>query len=64
MMGSTIWLGVTIVFDVLLAGFVTALLQAKVQRFHPVASVVSIDLTGQEHIPERDVMSTVRVVAG
>lgn len=62
--GSTIWLGVTVVFDVLLAGFVTALLQAKVDRFKPVASVVPIDLATQERIPEIEVMRTVRIVAG
>lgn len=62
--GSTLWLGATIVFDVLLAGFVTALLQAKAERYVPKASVVSIDLSGQEHLPEVDVMSTVRIVAG
>ena len=62
--GSTIWLGVTIVFDVALAGFVTALLQAKVDRFKPVASVVSIDLATQERVSEVEVMPTVRIVAG
>lgn len=62
--GSTVWLGITILFDVLLAGFVTALLQAKVTRFQPVATVVSIDLTGQEQLAEPEVMRTVRIVAG
>lgn len=62
--GSTIWLGVTILFDVLLAGFVTALLQAKVDRFKPVASVIPIDLGTPAHVPEADVMRTVRIVAG
>ena len=62
--GSTVWLGVTIVFDVLLAVFVTALLQAKAVRFQPVASVVSIDLTGQDRSVEPEAMGTVRIVAG
>ena len=68
MTGSTLWLGATIVFDILLAGFVTALLQAKVDRFQPVGTVVSIDLTGQEERQEElghtDAMRTVRIVAG
>jgi len=62
--GSTLWLGVTIMFDILLAGFVTALLQAKVARFTPVASVVPIDLAGPEPSAEIEVMGTVRIVAG
>ncbi len=62
--GSTLWLGVTIFFDVLLAGFVTALLQAKVARFEPVGNVVPIDLTGQEEFGHAEVMRTVRIVAG
>lgn len=60
--GSTVWLGVTIVFDVLLAGFVTALLQAKAARFQPVAPVVSIDLNGQEAITEVEVIPSIRIV--
>lgn len=62
--GSTIWLGVTIVFDVLLAGFVTALLQARAAKFAPVASVVPIDSGSRELVPEVEVMPTVRIVAG
>jgi ferric-dicitrate binding protein FerR (iron transport regulator) len=62
--GSTIWLGVTIVFDVLLAGFVTALLQARAAKFAPVASVVPIDAGSREPLPEIEVMPTVRIVAG
>ena len=63
MTGSTVWLGVTIVFDVLLAGFVTALLQAKAERFQTVAPVISIDLTGQEDITEVEVIpSSIRIV--
>ena len=60
--GSTFWLGVTIVFDILLAGFVTALLQARVARFAPVASVVSIEPGSREELSET--MRTVRIVAG
>jgi hypothetical protein len=60
--GSTIWLGVTIVFDVLLAGFVTALLQARSAKFTPVASVVSIEPGSREELSEG--MRTVRIVAG
>ena len=60
--GSTMWLGVTIVFDILLAGFVTALLQAKAARFQPVAPVVSIDLTGEEELTEVEVIPTIRIV--
>lgn len=63
MTGSMLWLGVTIVFDILLAGFVTALLQAKAARFRPVASVVPIDLTGPiPEIPELEVVPTIRIV--
>jgi hypothetical protein len=40
--GNALWLGVTIVFDILLAGFVTALLQAKAARFRTVAPVVEL----------------------
>jgi hypothetical protein len=60
--GSTIWLGVTIAFDVLLAGFVTALLQAGSAKFTPVASVVSIGPGSREEPSEG--MRTVRIVAG
>ena len=59
--GSSLWLGVTIVFDILLAGFVTALLQAKAARFQPVAPVVSIDLTATEEITEVEVIPTIRI---
>ena len=63
--GSTIWLGVTIVFDILLAGFVTALLQARAARFAPVAPVVPIESGGQqEDLNEIEVIRTVRIVAG
>ena len=61
--GSTIWLGVTIVFDVMLAGFVTALLQAKAARFEETGTVVSIDLTGgQEELTEVEVVPAIRIV--
>ena len=62
--GSTVWLGVTIVFDVLLAGFVTALLQVKAARFQEVAPVVSIDLTKPEELTEVEVVPTrtIRIV--
>ena len=62
--GSAIWLGVTIVFDVLLAAFVTALLQAKAARFAPVAPVVPIETRVQEELTEVEVVPTVRIVAG
>lgn len=61
--GSTIWLGVTIVFDVLLAGFVTALLQARAARFVPVAPVVPLETKVPEY-PEVEVLPSVRIVAG
>ncbi len=64
MTGSALWLGITIVFDVLLAGFVTALLQAKAAKFTPVATVIPIDLTGQPDARELQAMRTVRIVAG
>jgi len=61
--GSTLWLGVTIVFDILLAGFVTALLQVKAARFTETATVVSIDLTGDQHeLTEVEVVPTIRIV--
>jgi hypothetical protein len=60
--GSTLWLGATIVFDVLLAGFVTALLQARAARFEPVAPVVTIG--AREEPTDVEVMRTVRIVAG
>ncbi len=60
--GSTLWLGVTIVFDILLAGFVTVLLQVKAARFTPVAPVVSLDLTAPEQLDEVEVIPTIRIV--
>jgi hypothetical protein len=62
LMGSTIWLGVTIVFDILLAGFVTALLQARSTKFAPVASVLPFETGNREDVAEP--MRTVRIVAG
>ncbi len=60
--GSTVWLGVTIVFDMLLAGFVTALLQARAARFQPVAEVVRIDTSGEEDLTEVEVIPSIRIV--
>lgn len=60
--GSTVWLGVTIAFDILLAGFVTALLQAKAARFETVAPVVSIDLTNQRDATGVEANSSIRIV--
>ncbi|MDJ0663938.1 MAG: hypothetical protein QNJ75_05215 [Acidimicrobiia bacterium] len=60
--GSTVWLGVAIVFDILLAGFVTALLQAKAARFKTMAPVVSIDPTGAEDLSEVEVVRSIRIV--
>ena len=60
--GSTVWLGVTIVFDILLAGFVTALLQAKAARFQALAPVVSIDLTEQRDVGEVEATHSIRIV--
>jgi len=60
--GSTAWLGVTIVFDVLLAVFVTALLQAKAERFEKVAPVVSIDLTAQRDVGDVEATPSIRIV--
>ncbi|MDJ0953093.1 MAG: hypothetical protein QNJ81_05390 [Acidimicrobiia bacterium] len=60
--GSTVWLGVTIFFDVLLAGFVTALLQAKAARFQQVAPVVSIDSAQGGEATEVEAIPTIRIV--
>jgi hypothetical protein len=61
--GSTVWLSVTILFDVLLAGFVTVLLQVKAARFTSVAPVVELDLTSQaEELTEVAVVPTIRIV--
>lgn len=61
--GSVLWLGVTIAFDILLAGFVTALLQAKAARFQPVAPVVAIDLTEPvEELSEIEIVPSIRIV--
>ncbi|MCP3993877.1 MAG: hypothetical protein GY722_02270 [bacterium] len=62
--GSTLWLGVTIVFDILLAGFVSALLQARAAKFQTIAPVVSIDLAGAEELTEVEVVQnrTIRIV--
>jgi hypothetical protein len=62
MTGSTLWLGLTIVFDILLAGFVTALLQARAERFQPVAPVVQIDVNAEEELSEVEVIPTIRIV--
>ena len=62
--GSVVWLGVTIVFDVLLAAFVTALLQAKAARFTAPTNVVPLTPATHPDVPETDVVSTVRIVAG
>ncbi|MEA2000779.1 MAG: hypothetical protein U9N84_02670 [Actinomycetota bacterium] len=62
--GSTVWLGVTLVFDVFLAGFVTALLQAKAAHFTPVAAVVPIDSGLRAEPAAAEAMRTVRIVAG
>ena len=62
--GSTIWLGAAIVFDVLLAGFVTVLLQTRASKFAPVAPVVPIEGAVRAVPPEAEVMPTVRIVAG
>ncbi|MGA9597864.1 MAG: hypothetical protein WBV06_17040 [Acidimicrobiia bacterium] len=62
MTGSTLWLTVTIVFDILLAGFVTALLQAKAARFHPVAPVVALDLTSPVVATAVEPIQTIRIV--
>lgn len=61
--GSTLWLGVTILFDVMLAGFVTVLLQVKAARFIEVAPVVELDLTSHaEELTEVAVVPTIRIV--
>ena len=63
--GSVIWLGVTIAFDVLLAAFVTALLQAKAARFASVAPVVQLETGTPEDLTEVEVVpSNIRIVAG
>ena len=62
--GSVLWLGVTLVFDVFLAGFVTALLHARAAHFTPVAAVVPIDGGIHAEPAAADVMRTVRIVAG
>ena len=61
--GSLLWLGITIVFDILLAGFVVALLQAKAVRFRPVAAVGPIDLAEPvEEYPGIEIVPTIRIV--
>ena len=62
--GSVIWLGVTIVFDVLLAAFVTALLQAKASRFSKGTNVVRLETPARQDSSESEVVNTVRIVAG
>jgi hypothetical protein len=62
--GSVIWLGVTIVFDILLAAFVTALLQAKAARFAKPTNVVPLAPATRADVPETEPVSTVRIVAG
>jgi hypothetical protein len=62
--GSVIWLGVTIAFDILLAAFVTALLQAKAARFASVAPVVPLETGTREELTEVEVVPSIRIVAG
>lgn len=62
--GSVIWLGVTIAFDILLAAFVTALLQAKAARFASVAPVVQLETGTREELTEVEVLPNIRIVAG
>jgi hypothetical protein len=62
--GSVIWLGVTIAFDILLAAFVTALLQAKAARFASVAPVVPLETGTREELSEVEVLPSIRIVAG
>jgi hypothetical protein len=62
--GSFIWLGVTIAFDILLAAFVTALLQAKAARFAAVAPVVQLETGAREELTEVEVLPNIRIVAG
>jgi hypothetical protein len=62
--GSVIWLGVTIAFDILLAAFVTALLQAKAARFAAVAPVVRLETGTSEDLTEVEVLPSIRIVAG
>jgi hypothetical protein len=62
--GSIIWLGVTIAFDILLAAFVTALLQAKAARFAAVAPVVPLEAETSEEPTAFEAQSSIRIVAG
>ena len=62
--GSVIWLGVTIVFDLLLAAFVTALLQAKAARFAKPPNVVQLGTAMRQQVPDTEVAPSVRIVAG
>lgn len=62
--GSALWLGATIVFDVALAGFVTALLNARAAHFRPVAAVVPIAAHGGEQASGVEALASVRIVAG
>jgi len=64
MTGSTLWLGAAIAFDILLAGFVTVLLQVRAARFAPVAAVVPLDTGVREELTEVEVIPAVRIVAG
>lgn len=52
----------TILFDIMLAGFVTALLQAKAARFRTVAPVVNIELTAPEQPSELELIPSIRIV--
>jgi len=62
--GSVVWLGVTIVFDVLLAAYVAALLQAKAARFARAPNVVPLEAPARQDARSTEAMPTVRIVAG
>lgn len=62
--GSVVWLGVTIVFDVLLAAYVAALLQAKAARFARATKVVPLEAPTRQDARSTEAMPTVRIVAG
>ncbi len=61
---SVVWLGLSIAFDVALAGFVTMLLSIKQRRYEAASTMVAfpvVDAATPQRDPQRH---TVRVVAG
>lgn len=63
---SVIWLGLSIAFDVALAGFVTMLLYARQRRYVTAQTTVVLPVPSEEEpaMPQDPQRHTVRVVAG